>query len=321
MLKNDISLYNLPFIFAFAEQLKKSASSPNIPGQLTACTNVLSNAAPFVCNEEDTTHQNAGILMVGYGHAMHLHNELQDQPGVSTDEERTHDFDTSGQHISNESCDSCQQMQGVNIHGQASPIEQGYRHPPPYTDLVQQKSKLSLDKYRHPPPYRETKNAHLSFNDLYSGQISSEERNDLIYQLMTNKNPLQDGYSQSQPCLPSSSYLQDIKGVKIDKETMTDSYLYPEGKTPENVNSFVSNLYGSHATVMSDPHGYNISQGLPLQNDSVATRYSPEQSIASSNLYAASGNAMATSCPAFYTRSCNIPDNQSCTGYSPYQQG
>lgn len=285
---------------------------------------MLPNASAYCHSSEDATHQNAGILMLGHGQALHLNNEIQ--AGISTDNssnyERNHNTDTSRQQVVAESCESCNKNQGGGfVHGQLNAIEQGYRHPPSYAELIQQKPKPLLDKYKHPPPYRETRDTHFSFNDLYSGGISSDQRDDLIYRLMTNKNSgmnnsLYDGYSQSQPCLPSTSFARDNKGVKVDKETMTDSYLYPEGKSPDSINGY--SMYSSHATVMTDPYAYN--QALL---DGVMSYHSPEQnqSVVSNNLYGASGTSMTTSCPSFYNRN-DIPTEQgSDDGFPVFQQG
>lgn len=305
------------------EKLKKSASSPNIPFECDVSGEVLSKSQiSGYWKEGDTTDEKAGILMLGAVHVAATDEDSQpyktDISSVMNTPDRSPanlDITDSFQdmNLSTGYCENCcnnQSTPELNIRDRI------YRHPPPYQDRVQQEKramKASLDKYRHPPPYRETAQLHDDINSLYSGRISPAERTEIINKLMSfQESGCVTQYYQSQPCLQTT-----CKGIKVDKETMTD--VCPDN----NLDSFTTNmpvcrngnyvgLYDSHATIMSDPYAYTCTHGIPFQDDisSVPT-----------NVYSNSGNASLVCSSQQVYSSCVYSDPNDQTFQTPAYHG
>lgn len=305
--------------------MKKSASSPNIPFECDVSGEVLSKSQiSGYWKEGDTTDEKAGILMVGAGHSTNADDYSQpyqrDIPSVVNTPDRSPvhlDITDSFQNmnLNSEYCENCcnnQSIPELNIRDRI------YRHPPPYQDLVQQERralKPSLDKYRHPPPYRETAQLHDEINSLYSGRISPAERTEIINKLMSFQESgyAPQYYSQSQPCLPTTCM---SKGMKVDKETMTD--VCPDN----NLDTFSTNmavcsngnyvgLYNSQATIMSDPYVYTCTHGIPFEDEDVSN--------VPTNLYSNNGNASLVSSSQQFYRSCVYSDPNDQVQTSGYQ--
>ncbi|XP_031567934.1 uncharacterized protein LOC116302713 [Actinia tenebrosa] len=315
------------------EKLKKSSSSPNLPFECDVSREVLSKSQiSDYWKEQDTTDENAGILMLGAGHAANTDEysppyQRDISSMVDTPERSAVNLEITdsiqNMNLNTEYCENCCNNQSIpepNIQDRI------YRHPPPYQNLMQQekRAKPSLDKYRHPPPYRETVQLHDDINSLYSERISPAERTEIINRLMSFQTAeyTPQHYSQSQPCLPTTCI---NKGIKVDKETMTD--MCPDNN---NLDTFITNmavcgnvnyagLYNSHATIMSDSYVYTCSHGIPFQEDSTVSQcYQEDASVAPGNLYSNSGNASLVSSSQQFYRSCvstDSDDQDQASGY------
>ncbi|XP_032221675.1 uncharacterized protein LOC5520711 isoform X2 [Nematostella vectensis] len=247
------------------EQLTKSASTPNIAAAVLKQCDIEESyqphsQEPVYLNNDDTVNQNAGILMLSnrtplldrfqpdsqtitFFHRENSppHQEAFQNNNVQDPNDLLNSF--KNLQLDQQNCASCQidHMQGDPSRGSESPrgVTMGYRHPPPYNEIVgkqNKKDKLVLDHYRHPPPYREQR---LSgeMSNLYPGNFSPEFYNFLHnyqdYGGMAPGFPDSRGYFMPGNIPTSASMnFQDIRETQFKntgQEARTELFLYPDG--------------------------------------------------------------------------------------------